>query len=106
MRSGVRQQVAAPAKLRRSARRLLSRDEVGEPVVYQVAADMYEVDWTLTRLIGRDLEALALAAYRLERPLACRLVLPEPRRGRAMSQRFDQPVVSKPVTYGQLKLAI
>jgi hypothetical protein len=88
------------------ARRLLSGDEVGEPLVYQVAADMYEVDWTLTSLTERAYQALALAAYRLGRPLACRLVLPQPRRGKAMSQRFDKPVETKPVTYGQLKLAI
>jgi len=87
-------------------RRLLSGEDVGEPVVYQVAADMYEVDWSLTVLTERAFEALALAAYRLGRPLACRLVLPKPRRGRAMSQRFGRPVVGKPVTYGQLRLAI
>jgi hypothetical protein len=73
--------------------------------VYEVAADWYDVDWELTSMSEKRFEAVILAAHRKGRALPCRLVPPKPRR----RKRFVPPrtvKVSKPVTHGQLRLAI
>jgi hypothetical protein len=80
--------------------------DFGDLFVYQVAENVYEVDWELTTMPSSTVELLALAAHRAGRLLPCRLVPPKPQRrdGRIRPPRMLQ--VTELVPYGQLRLPL
>ena len=82
--------------------------ELGKLYVYQVAEDMYEVDWELTRLTKVTFEAAAIVADAHGSKLRCWLVAPKGRRkgGAAPRPTENKLTVSQPVTYGQLRLTL
>lgn len=87
--------------------------EFGNLYVYQVAEDLYEIDWELTTMVKTTVEALAVAAHQIGRLLQCELVAPKPKRDhlprqtrRTTSVSKPQFVVSEPVAYGQLRFDI
>ncbi len=79
--------------------------EFGDLYAYEVAENIYEVDWELTMMAPSTVELVALAAHRAGHRLPCRLVVPRPRRGNG---RRTQPVLqlAEPVPYGQLSLPL
>lgn len=65
---------------------------------------MYEVDEELTTMPKEVRETLFVVAHEKGRMLKCQLVLPKSRRGRNGDRPKPILSVSKPVTYGQLRL--
>lgn len=84
--------------------RLAALADFGDVYVYQVAEDMYEVDWELTTMPPSTVELLAVAAYRTGYALPCRLVPPRPRRGHDRARLPSAVEIAEPVPYGQLRL--
>ena len=80
--------------------------DFGTIYAYQVADDIYEIDWELTTVPSGTVEVLALAAHLDGQKLPCQLVPPRPRRGDMRIK--PQPVlqVAEPVPYGQLRLPL
>src|SRR5207248_374081 len=86
--------------------RLREGQDVPIPAVYRLDQDMYEVDWELTPIAEPNFQALALAAFHSHRAITCRLVLPKPQRNHGQVSVRYRPILSEPVTYGQMHLAI
>jgi hypothetical protein len=80
--------------------------DAGLLYAYQVADDVYEVDWELTRISRPMVEALVLAAHLDSQPVPCQLVLPKPSRNRPPVRSQPTIQISDPVPYGQMRLPL
>ena len=59
--------------------------DLGSIYVYQVYDEVYEIDWELTRVPRASLETKLLAAHKLGRKVACRVVAPKTQRNGKMA---------------------
>lgn len=80
--------------------------DFGTLYVYQVADDIYELDWELTTMAPSIVEVVALAAHRAGHGVPCRLVPPRPQRRNLRIRPQSMVQVAEPVAYGQLRLAL
>ena len=80
--------------------------DAGSLYVYQVGQEMYEIDPELTGVSEQVVEALAVATHLEGQMLRCQLVLPKAKRNNKSSEVKPRIVVSEPIMYGQLRLAL
>ena len=79
--------------------------DLGSIYVYQVYDAVYEIDWELTRVPRASLEAKLLAAHKLGKKVACRVVAPKTQRnGRRSDVSGEDNAMSTPKGKGQLQL--
>ena len=79
--------------------------DLGSIYVYQVYDEVYEIDWELTRVPRANLETKLLAAHKLGKKVACRLVAPKTKRnGRRSDTEGPDDAASTPKGKGQLRL--
>ncbi len=79
--------------------------DLGSIYVYQVYDEVFEIDWELTRVPRASLETKLLAAHKLGKKVACRVVAPKTQRnGRRSEVSGEDNAASTPNGKGQLRL--